>query len=77
MNWVITDIWPIQVLCKVNQYGLATSQLSTLTDSRNLFVEPWPKKKNAFTLSLDHIIYPCAFPLYCNGLIPFNAKGGL
>lgn len=61
MNWVITDIWPIQVLCKVNQYGLATGQLSTLTDSRNLFVELQPKK-NAFTLSLDHIIYPCAFP---------------
>lgn len=80
MNWVITDIWPIQVLCKVNQYGLATGQLSTLTDSRNLFVELRAKKKKKMlllSLSLDHIIHPCALPLHFHGLIPFHAKGGL
>jgi len=63
MNWVITDIWPIQVLCKVNQYGLAMSQLSTLTDSRNLFVEAWPKKKKCFySLSGSHYLSLCLWP---------------
>lgn len=32
MNWLITVIWPIQALCKVNQYSLAPGQSSTLTD---------------------------------------------
>lgn len=62
MNWVITDIWPIQVLCKVNQYGLATGQLSTLTDSRNLFVEPRPKKR-FYSLSRLHYLFLCP-PLF-------------
>lgn len=82
MNWVITDIWPIQVLCKVNQYGLATGQLSTLTDSRNLFVELRAKKKKMLLLSLSLSLWitlsiPVPSPFISMASFPFHAKGGL
>lgn len=54
MNWVITDIQPIQVLCKVNQYSLATGQLTTLMDGTNLYLDSLPK---------DALLETCSYAL--------------
>lgn len=53
MNWVITDIQPIRVLCKVNQYSLEAGQWFTLMDGKNLYLDSLPKEWSVVRLSLS------------------------
>lgn len=53
MNWVITDIQVIGVLCKVNQYSLAVGQPVTLMCGKNLYLYHCQKNVMLYLLMLS------------------------